>query len=177
MKISMKVIILFAILFGTYQLNYGQEMAVTETGDTIIIFMDGSWTYVDGSIANYIEMEITLDTSDVAFTCPESSKQKVSSDLEYFDVMYDPSVWKRIPPGELNDEAEMAFEGKGFDAYAVIISEEVEIGTKNIFKIALDNMAEYLGTEVDILASEVREVNGENLIMMPSATNIIVMTT
>jgi hypothetical protein len=154
----------FAFIFAI-EIASAQEYAVTETGDTIIIFMDGTWTYADGTVSNLFNFEIKFDTSDQEYTVLPSAHKTIKSDLEFFKVLYDPNTWKRIPPGELNDEAEMAFEGNGFDAYGVVISEEVEIGSENIFKIAMDNMAEFLGSQPEVLTAEIRKVNGTELIL------------
>lgn len=147
-----------------------QIWAVTEKGDTIYVYNDGTWSFEKESRTDldqgleYLSESIVLDTIAGFSTVKEASKTKVSSEYGFFDVRYNSDEWKRVPAAQINEESEFAFEAKKGDIYVAIISEEVEIGTENIYKIAINNIRENLGVQPEIMKAEVRNVNGHEVI-------------
>ncbi|MCB0640522.1 MAG: hypothetical protein KDC44_02745 [Phaeodactylibacter sp.] len=151
---------------------FAQIKAVTERGDSIYVFNDGTWSFtMDGDDEDlYDDMglfnirPLEIDTLSTRFTYPRSASKKIESEKGFFTIRYDEGLWKRVPPGELNDDAEMAFESRVNDIYCIVISEKIEIGAENIVQIAIENMEETTGTPVDIIKIEKRTVNGVDVL-------------
>jgi hypothetical protein len=167
------------ILLGAITVSVkAQIWAVTEKGDTIYVYNDGTWSFdkeerLMGDMSmNYLNESISLDTITTAETVSEKAKKKVSSTYGFFDIMYNDNEWKRVPAAQINDEAEFAFEAKNSDIYVAVISEEVEIGTENVYKIAINNIRENLQVEPTIIKSELRNVNGYNVIRGVMSLNL-----
>lgn len=153
-----------------YSLN-AQTRAVTQYGDTIYVYNNGTWSYelldnmpeINNELA-YLASEIKIDTISKAFTAPANLKKQVKNKANQFIIKYDDSKWKRVPPATLNDEAEFAFESKVSDIWCVVISEETPIDSDKLFKIAKQTMKENTGGEPKIIKTELRKVNGKELI-------------
>lgn len=165
MKLSLSLLLLIISLSAT-----AQTWAVTQKGDTIYIYDDGTWSFdkddrpQEIGILDYLKTSFKYDTISTPYSVSPNAKKNIASKYGFFEVFYDENVWRRVPPAQLNDEAEFAFMGKDNDIYVAILSEEIEIGLDNIYKIAKNNIEENLSTEVDILKSEIRNVNGSDLI-------------
>jgi len=166
------------VLLQLGSLCQAQITAITERGDTIYVFNDGTWSfYEDGGYQEetgleYLDMELTFDSTEQVFTIPGDSKSNIKSDLGFFDINYNDKKWKRVPAGKFNEDAEIAFESKEKDMYAIIISEEIEIGAENIVKIALNNMEETMSTPPEVKLLQKRVVNGQPLIRAVYAINV-----
>ena len=111
-----------------------------------------------------MEDELTIDTIEQAFSAPDWSKKTLKNAKNQFTVKYNESVWKRVPPATYNEDAEFALEGKNNDIWCIIISEETEIGIDNLFKIAKETMRENTGIEPEIIKTELRTVNGTEVL-------------
>jgi len=149
---------------------FSQITAVTEKGDTIYVYNDGTWTFEEKdeeelvNELSYLDNVLKLDTITTKFKVGEKSTKEVTSQHDFFKVKYDKKVWKRVPPASLNPEAEFAFLAVDKDIYCMIISEEIEVGQENIVKIARKMMKDNTGGELEELITEQRNVNGTDII-------------
>lgn len=166
----MRFLISIIIFFLAFNTN-AQVWAVTEKGDTIYVYSDGTWSFdkeersnQDQGSLDYLNTVIKLDTIATLFTVNSKAEKKLSSQYGFFEFQYDSDEWKRVPAAQLNEDAEFALQAKNNDIYVAIISEEIEIGIENIYKIAINNAKENLGVEIDILKSELRNINGIDVI-------------
>lgn len=161
--------ILFALI-ATPNATNAQTLAVTEHGDTIYVYDNGTWSFSLEESGNgmseldALDVEINFKEIQDPFSFPENAKKEARSRLGFFKIRYDDSVWKRLPPSELNEEAEMAFQMRDRDVYCMIISEEIEIGDENLFKIAMDNMGSVVDSEMEVIHAERRLVNNSPII-------------
>jgi hypothetical protein len=159
-----KFIASFLILIFVSQLTIGQEIAITERGDSVVLYSNGTWDYYDNYMNDNEEIpEIRM--SDNFFSKPISSTKKINGSSQSYEVWYDDKVWKRVPTGELNPEADIALQLLKGDAYAMVIFEEVEIPFENLSQIALDN-AVVVAPDIKMIDREYRNVNGNKLIWM-----------
>lgn len=152
-------------------LGFAQLRAVTELGDTIYVYNDGTWSFSpeDSDVMNpdnlaFLTQRVKIDTSNISYYAPETANKEVKSSFGFFSIKYDDSQWKRVPPGEFNKEAEFAFKSIKKDIYCIVIAEEIEIGAENILKIAMQTMEENTGSKVENLKAELRKVNGTELL-------------
>ncbi|RFC54735.1 hypothetical protein [Brumimicrobium aurantiacum] len=147
-----------------------QTTAVTEDGDTIYVYQNGTWSFDKDEVSpipnhlSFMYLDLDIDTLSTPFTTPKSAKSKVSNDFISFDVNYNNDLWKRVPPATLNDDAEFGFQSKEHDIWSIVISEETTIAPDDLFRIAKNSMEENTGSEVEILKTEHRTINGTPII-------------
>lgn len=165
-KFSLPIIILLLI-----QMNATcQTKAVTEKGDTIFIYNNGTWSYElleespEVNEMSFLEAVIEIDTLTTPFSTPKSANKVLKNENNQFTIKYNDSLWKRVPPATLNDDAEFALQGKDADVWCVVISEETTIAKDMLLKIAKQTMEENTGSEAEILKTELRSVNGYDVI-------------
>lgn len=166
-----KILLSAFFLLLAYQNSIAQITAITLKGDTIYAYNDGTWSYEMKDFSDgftdefdYLNAEFKVDTIDQKFTFPKSAEKEIDSELDFFKVKYNANDWKRVPAGQLNDEAEIAFTSKSSDIFCIIISEEIELGTENIAKIAINMMEENTGSDVEVRKQELRNVNGKDVL-------------
>lgn len=149
-----------------------QTIAVTESGDTIFVYNDGTWSFTDdsesGEVVNkigFLSRDIKIDTISTPFEVSSTANKTITSTIfEDFEFRYNDKKWKRQPPGQYNKEAEFAFSSKTKDIFCVAITEEVEVGMENLLKIAIHTMEENTGAKVNLIKSELRKINGTDVI-------------
>lgn len=149
----------------------GQVKAYTEYGDTIYVYDNGTWSF---ELEDFTENEITdgfnedeylvIDTIHEAQLLSPTATKEVSTNINQFTFKYDHEIWKRVPPGEYNDEAEFAFKYRNKDIWCIIITEETEITKEAILKIARNTLEENLNHKIDVLKTEERSVNGYSIL-------------
>jgi hypothetical protein len=163
------ITVLIAVLGINFSL-FAQEKAITETGDTIYVYPDGTWSFElelykpSGGITQPINKRVAPVNNGRTFTVTEGLTGKLSSALGPIRVMYQDSIYKRLPPANINGEAEFALTARDNSCYAMVIIEPVEIGLDNLFKIALTTMESAADEPLEILEQEYCEVNGQPMI-------------
>ena len=172
-KLSNMKTIISSIVIVIFVTNFtqAQTLAITEGGDTVYIYDNGTWSYeIDenyveaNNINTLLSVPIEIDSLNGVFVLDAKCNKLVSSKLNQFDFNYDASKWKRIPPASLNPDAEFAFQNKETDIWCAIITEVTEIGKENILKIAKYTMEQNTGASVTIRAVENRFVNGSDVL-------------
>jgi|GEM_PF-1279476 len=148
-----------------------QMIAVTEEGDTIYVYSDGTWSFEldkpfepDDIFGGALDIELQIDTILEKQFFSKKADKEISTSIGQFDFKYENSIWKRVPPVEYNEDAEFAFEHRERDIWGILITEETEIGKENIFKIAIQSLEENLKTEVQIINCQSINVNGSDLL-------------
>ncbi|MCC5918967.1 MAG: hypothetical protein JJU02_16745 [Cryomorphaceae bacterium] len=87
--------VILSLLFPFFAM--AQEVAVTERGDSVVLYANGTWDYYDNYISGGEEIpEIPLN--DKAFNKPENAGKKINGANNFYQVWYNEKSWKRIPP-------------------------------------------------------------------------------
>lgn len=154
---------LLVLAIFTTKLN-AQEVAYTKRGDTVVLYDNGLWDYYSNFLNELAEKK-ELTMNEEAMGIPEDSKAKINGKNNAYELWYNDQVWKRVPAGSLNPEADIALKFNEGDAYAMIIYEEVEIQKEYLVDIALEN-AKTASTEMEKVKEEYRMVNGDTVICM-----------
>lgn len=147
-----------------------QVKAVTEHGDTIYVYQNGTWSFdlEDNdnllSLTDKISYELQIDTVKALQKFSEDANKSISTSIGQFELKYNEKDWKRVPPGKYNEDAEFAFEHRRNDVLSVIITEQAEFDKEAIFKIALNTMEENIGAKPKVLKTELRNVNGFDIL-------------
>jgi hypothetical protein len=162
----MRAIIVAAILFFSSDLIYAQIKAVTETGDEVILYQDGTWKYLNKAEA--ANSEIILNEKE--FTKSKNSTFLVRSKKVNIGIWMNPKDWN-FTKGSENEAAEYQFQKKGGDLYAMLISEGMQIPVETLKGIAVQN-AKDAAPDITIIREEYRKVNGIKVLMMQMSGTI-----
>lgn len=155
----MKKALIFVISLSFTTAMFAQKKAVTETGDEVILYDDGSWKYQSGDIK---EKKISVNSKK--FTKPKSSTFLLKSDRTNIGVWLDPKKWS-FKKGAADADAEYELQMKGEDLYGMMISEKVEIPLESLKNIAVQN-AQAVSPDIKIVDQEYRTVNGLKVLLL-----------
>ena len=144
------------VLFGllTVSLIQAQQKAVTETGEEVILYDDGTWIYQD-------ENQLTdkeIPTNPNKFEKDEESTFLLKSNNLNVGFWLNPKIWSFKKAVE-NPDAEYELQLKDGDLYGMIITEKVEIPLENLKLIAIEN-GKAVAPDFKIVKEEYRNVNG-----------------
>lgn len=147
------------ILTHTLSSN-AQVNAVTELGDQVLLYPNGTWEYLSDSAAT--ELEITLNPNE--FKKDEQASFLVKSQKTKIGIWINAKKWT-FKKGEGDDVSEYEFERKGEDIYALLVSEKLEIPIEGLADIAYQN-AKSAAPDIRIEKKEYRMVNDKKILMM-----------
>ncbi len=161
----MRKIILLGIIL-THSILQAQIHAITDTGDEVILYEDGSWKYLKNE---------TVEAKQIPVNNKKYIKDKkatflVKSKNLNIGIWINPKSWS-FQKGEEGEDAEFIFEKKGGDLYAMLISEKVTIPIENLVDIAYEN-AKKVSPDIKIVKKEYRNVNGLQVLLMQMAGTI-----
>lgn len=153
----------FVILVST---SVAQINAITDTGEEVVLYDDGTWKYLNDSL-NKIE-EIPVNST--LFQKSEESTFLVRSKRTNVGIWINPKHWN-FKKGEEGEPAEFQFQRKGDDLYGMLIAEKISIPIESLKGIALNN-ARSVAPDIRVIREEYRTVNGLELLMMQMAGTI-----
>lgn len=151
------LIILFSVQVSKAQIN-----AVTDTGDEVLLYDDGTWSYTNEDLLSDDTAAISLN--EKKFTKDEDASFLVKSKNVDIGVWINPKKWSFTKKGD-NEDAEFQFRKKGEDLYALLISEKMEISIETLRDLALENGRSF-APDLKIIEEEYRMVNGVKVLMM-----------
>ena len=123
----------FIIILIFFHVNcYASQKAITDTGDEVILFNDGTWKYSD----NVKTDDQKIKTNETKFKKPESATFKLKSKRNKSAFWLNTKKWI-FQKATSNAEAEYEFQLKGQDLYGMSISEGVHIPLESLVEIAL----------------------------------------
>ena len=137
-----------------------QIQAVTGSGDEVTLYSNGTWKY-----NNKTEASAEIPLNKTVFEKPVSSTFKVKSNtLPEVSVSINTKKWD-FKKSEAGSASEFSFDLKAKDAYAMIITERIEIPLLTLRDAALKN-ARSVSPDIEVIQSEYRTVNGVKLLYM-----------
>jgi hypothetical protein len=146
---------------ATAQIN-----AVTETGDAVLLYKDGTWKYT-----NRNEVEATpIPTNSKKFVKDAKATFLLKSTKVNIGVWINPKAWS-FTKSTSKDEFEFQFQRKGGDLYGMLITEKIEIPIESLKEIALENARE-VAPDIEVVKEEYRNVNGLKVLMMQMSGTI-----
>jgi hypothetical protein len=153
------------LLFG-FSVMIGQTKAITETGETVVLYGDGTWEYESGDLPAVSEIPI----NDKKFTKEKSQTFQIKSTKTNAGLWIDGNEWI-FTKGEAEEDAEYNFQMKGEDLYGMMISEKLEIPLDLLRTVALEN-ARAVAPDIRITEEEYRTVNGIQVLAMQMSGTI-----
>jgi hypothetical protein len=156
----MKNISLVAFMLLSWMSLYGQQKAVTDKGETVVLYSDGRWTYITRDSIKKEEIPVNPDR----FVKPTNASFLLKSDRVGVGCWLDPKKWTFLKAAE-HDAAEYEINNEAKGLYGIIITENLRLSVEALANIAIDN-ARAVAPDVKITQKEYRNVNGLNVLMM-----------
>ncbi len=162
----MRITILTILLLLTVPSIYAQINAITETGDEVILYEDGTWKYLNDSVN--VDTEILRNETE--FLKGEHLTFLVKSNKINIGIWINPKNWSFTKAND-GDVFEYQFQKKGDDLYGMLITEKIQIPIEALTDIALEN-AKSAAPDIKIIKKEYRIVNGIEVLMMQMSGTI-----
>lgn len=153
--LSLTVLLLLGVLATS-----AQTKAITEDGEKVILYYDGTWAYENSNAP----AEKEIPTNGVRFSKEKSQSSQIKSKRANVGLWIDTDKWN-YSEAESEEVAEYNFERKGEDLYAMMISEKLEVPLEVLRTVALEN-ARAAAPDIRIDHEEYRTVNGVNVLAM-----------
>ncbi len=151
-------IILLAALFPF--LCLAEQKAITDTGDEVILYDDGTWSYINKETG----AKKSIPTNDLEFNKGENLTFLLKSKKNDVGLWINPKKWS-FKKSASNEDAEYELQLKGQDLYGMIITEKMSIPLETLVDVALEN-ARGVAPDIAVVHKEYRMVNGNKVIQM-----------
>ena len=156
----MKKITIVWIGLLTVCLAQAQQKAVTQTGEEVILYDDGTWKYQNEDLLP----ETEIPTNPKEFVKDEASTFLLKSNNLNVGFYLNPKIWS-FKKSVGNPDAEYELQLKDGDLYGLIISEKVEVPLKTLRFIAVEN-GKSIAPDLRIVNEEYRTVNDLKLLQI-----------
>lgn len=146
--------ILFVILILNSISLFSQTTAVTDKGEEVILYDNGTWKYKKENATSW---GTRLDT--VVMNKDASSSFLLKGEKFNYGVWLNPKKWKFKKSDEEEGATEFKFTLTGEDAYAMIVAERIEVPMNDLKNLAFKNALK-VSSDIKIVYEDVRKVNG-----------------
>jgi len=159
--------LIFTLLFACcFFASHAQMKGLTENGDEIILYNDGTWKYVKAPAAN----SQVIDTNQTKFTRLPAYTFLVKSKVTKYGVYINPQKWM-FEKEDANEPGEYKFYMKSKDCYGMIIAEKMQLPIETLKTLAYTN-AKSAAPDVEITKQEYRNVNGVTVLCLQMSGTI-----
>lgn len=156
---TMKKLFVILICCCTALTIQAQKKAITENGEEVILYDDGTWKYVE------VENEKKeIPTNPDEFKKSESSSFLLKSTNINIGVWLNPKKWS-FKKATDNLDAEYEISKKDGDLYGMLITEKIEIPLSTLKDIALEN-GKSVSPDLRVVKEEYRNVNGLKVLLL-----------
>ena len=155
-----KILISFMLLALVSKSSVAQLQAVTDKGDQVLLYEDGTWKYA----SDVVEDENEIPVSKILFTKNVRSNFEVKSTKVKAGIFINPKVWS-YKKNTSGDAHEYTFQCKEKDIYGMMITEKIDVPIESLKKLALSNAKE-AAPDTKIITEEYRMVNGKKIFFM-----------
>lgn len=153
-------ITILAVCFLTISFTQAQKKAVTEIGEEVILFNDGTWEYQNQE--DFMATEIP--TNPYKFQKDEESSFLLKSNRLNIGFWLDPKRWS-FKKSASNIDSEYDFEMKDEDLYGMVITEKIEVPLQTLKILATENFRE-VAPDMKVVKEEYRDVNGLKVLLL-----------
>lgn len=159
-----KNLFLLLLITGCYFTCCAQTKAVTEVGDEVLLFPNGTWKYADGRAHGAASTD-SIAINPTSFTKNKLATFLVKSTRTSVGFYLNPTDWA-FEKGSPTEAIEYRFKMKTVtDLMAFAITEKIEIPLENLPDVVLANAQKRI-TDVEIVKKEYRMVNGKKMLCM-----------
>jgi len=149
----MKKVLLLSLLSLLLSSIHAQIKAITETGDEVVLYNDGTWVYLGDEDT---EPSI-IPLNPEPFQKPATASFLLKSSRTPVGFWLDPKKWS-FEKGEINADAEYQLQLRNGDLYGMVITEKVPIPIETLKIVALNN-GRAVAPDLTIVKEEYRTVN------------------
>lgn len=137
-----------------------QQRALTETGEQVVLYNDGTWVYVEKDTLNAEEIPL----NPRPYNRSKSATFRLKSKRIGIGCWIDPKTWKfQATPS--HESAEFEIDHVDGSMYALMITENLDVSTESLGNLAIQN-ARSAAPDLKVIAREYRIVNGIKVLMM-----------
>lgn len=156
----MKKYIIGLLTLAAVTAGHAQKKAVTETGEEVVLYDNGTWKYVKESDQKKTE----IPTNPAVFTKSKDAAFLVKSTVIGMGIWLNTKNWnfKKSKEGEAT---EYEFNLKGGDLYAMLVTEKIEVPLASMKNVAIEN-AKAAAPDIEIIEEEYRTVNGRKMLYL-----------
>ena len=151
------LLLCLSLIFGVH----AQKKAVTESGDEVILYNDGTWKYTSN---NHDTSESVIKTNPDKFIKNNSSTFLLKSNAFNVGIWLDPKKWK-FEKTKDGSETEFELSLKNEELYGLILSEKAAIPLESLKEVALIN-GKKAAPDLEIVKEEYRYVNGIKILLL-----------
>lgn len=156
----MKKYIICLLALVTVATTQAQKKAVTDTGEEVILYSNGTWKYVKDSDQKKTE----IPTSPEKFVKSKDAAFLVKSTTIDVGVWLNSQKWS-FKKSKENEDTEYEFNLKNGDLYAMLLNEKIEVPLDNLRTVAIENAKE-AAPDMEIIEEEYRIVNGKKMLYL-----------
>jgi hypothetical protein len=157
----MKKLILLLICSCCYSLAFAQKQAVTNEGEVVVLYADGSWEYENAEETETLEIPVNESRT---FSSPKESTFLLKSSNFKVGFWINPQKWSFSKSTD-GTQAEYELQLKGGDLYGLIITEQISIPMETLRNMALEN-GRAAAPDIKVIHEEYRMVNGVWVLLM-----------
>jgi len=139
---------------------YTQIMGTTDSGEKVILYSDGRWSYAERDSLR----ENEIPTNPKPYKKSKTADFLLKSTRTSTGFWMNPKEWSYTTP-EDGASAEYELDHKNGSLYALIITEHLDLSLNALGNIALEN-ARAAAPDVEVTAKEYRIVNGKKILLM-----------
>lgn len=140
-----------------------QKKAVTDTGEQVLLYDDGTWKYVNPAKIK----ETQIATNPKKFTKPSASTFLLKSKVFNVGIWINTQKW-RFKKLSDNQEVEYEIDLRQGDLYAMMLCERASLPLKALKMAALGNAKE-VAPDIKLVKEEYRMVNGKKVLCLQMA--------
>ncbi|BFG71109.1 hypothetical protein KACHI17_19900 [Sediminibacterium sp. KACHI17] len=155
----MKKYILLCFVSFLFISASAQKKAITDTGEEVILYQDGTWKYVNGA-----DSARAVEVNKTPFVKPSTNTFLLKSKKFNIGFWINPKKWK-VQTDKNNDDAEYELHEETNDLFAMMITEKSEIPVLTLKDIAIKN-ARKVAPDITIQKEEFRIVNGQKVLLV-----------
>lgn len=160
-----RIILIFASLL-VVSYTQAQKKAVTEIGEEVILYDDGTWKYQNEDQ----KLENIIPTNPNKFEKDKGSTFLLKSNKFNVGIYINSKKWS-FKKAVNNEVAEYELQLKGEELFGMIITEKIEIPLELMKTIALEN-GKASATDIKIVKEEYRIVNGLKVLHLQMNGNV-----
>jgi hypothetical protein len=156
----MKKIKLLFFCLSFFVTLHAQKKAVTDNGDPVILYDDGTWKYADSLHAS----DDSISTNSHSFVKSANQSFLIKSKRCNMGFWIDPKKWnfEKSTDGGAK-EFEMLL--KNQDLHGAVVSEQIEVPMESLKEAAIKNALQ-IAPDVHVVQEEYRMVNGLKVLFL-----------
>lgn len=138
----------------------GQERAITESGDTVVLKPDGTWLALENynPASNFAHP----DNPDTVVEKPDEAADYTSGSPKRYILWYNDETWQKIQPEQINKQADAALKMKDRPSYVSIIYERLQVPVNKLPKAHFNNIKR-MANNAQQLSRGYRVVNSDTM--------------